>query len=166
MQKKRLSLHAHENRGLTCLRQSASGKRGKCGKFGKCGWQKKAENALIFLCFFGKKTQGKSPKKNTDFHLFRTPQISGKEGENGRKNKEFLERQKSKEIQKSKESKIRVLMIGLTMAGLRCGPIHGEWQCNALVNSEMGRVRFRRDSLAVVLPHLPVGKKILRFCLV
>ena len=54
------------------------------------------------------KTARKTTKKARIFYPCRTHKILGKEGQNAQKNKEFLEHQKSKEIQNSKEKKIRV----------------------------------------------------------
>ena len=54
------------------------------------------------------KFPGKPPKKARIFSLKRTPKIPGKEGKNAQKSKEIPCDEKSKEIQKSKERKIRV----------------------------------------------------------
>ena len=53
-------------------------------------------------------------KKTRIFYPYRTPKIPGKEGKNAQKNKEFLAGEKSKEFQKSKGRKDRVLM-GFTL---------------------------------------------------
>ena len=63
--------------------------------------------SLIFFSLLFRKKARKTTKKARIFHLFRNPEILGKEGKNTQKSKEFLEKQKSKEIQKSKEKKIR-----------------------------------------------------------
>ena len=63
--------------------------------------------ALIFFSLLFREKARKTTKKARIFHLLRTPKILGKGGKNTQKNKEFLEKQKSKEIQKSKEKKIR-----------------------------------------------------------
>ena len=62
---------------------------------------------LLSLAFFWK-TARKTTKKTRIFYRCRTPKILGKEGKNGQKSKEFLGKEKRKEIPKSKEKKIRV----------------------------------------------------------
>ena len=62
---------------------------------------------LLFLAFLEKAR--KTTQKSKDFSLLRTPKIPGKEGENAQKSKEIPRDEKSKEIQKSKERKIRVI---------------------------------------------------------
>ena len=61
---------------------------------------------LLFLVFFWKMAR-KTTKKARIFYPCRTLKILGKERKNAQKCKEFLEKEKSKEIQKSKEKKIR-----------------------------------------------------------
>ena len=63
---------------------------------------------LIFLSLLFWRKQGKPPKKARIFSLCRTPEIPGKEGKNAQKSKEIPCNERSKEIQKSKERKIRV----------------------------------------------------------
>ena len=62
---------------------------------------------LLFLAFFenGKENH----QKGKDFLCSPNPKILGKEGKNAPNRKEFLEKEKGKEIQKGKEKKIRVL---------------------------------------------------------
>ena len=57
---------------------------------------------------FWKKAR-KTTQKSKDFSLCRTPKIPGKEGKNAQKSKEIPCNEKSKEIQKSKERKIKNL---------------------------------------------------------
>ena len=47
------------------------------------------------------------PKKARIFNACRTPKILGKEGKKAQNRKEFLEKEKGKEIHKGKEKKIR-----------------------------------------------------------
>ena len=76
---------------------------------------------LLFLAFSGKR-QGKPPKKQ-GFSVSSEPLKSlQKEGKTLKKSKEFLEKQKSKEIQKSKERKIRV---NSGMARVRLADLNG-----------------------------------------
>ena len=58
---------------------------------------------LSFLFFFGKKAR-QTTKKPGILYPYRTPEIPGKEGRNGRKNKEFLAGEENKEFKK-KEGK-------------------------------------------------------------
>ena len=67
-------------------------------------------STLIFFSLFFREKARKTTKKARIFHLLRTPKILEKGGENTQKSEEFLEKQKSKEIQKSKEKKIRALL--------------------------------------------------------
>ena len=72
---------------------------------------KKKLTAIVALIFFSLllwKKARKNTQKARIFSLLRTPKIPGKEGKNDQKSKEFLAQEKSKEIQKSKEKKIRV----------------------------------------------------------
>ena len=64
--------------------------------------------SLIFLSLLFLEKARKTTQKSKDFYLCRTPKIPGKEGENAQKSKEIPCNEKSKEIQKSKERKIRV----------------------------------------------------------
>ena len=57
---------------------------------------------LLFLAFSGKGKENHRKKQGFSISS-ETPKIPGKEGENTQKSKEFLEKQKSKEIKKSKE---------------------------------------------------------------
>ena len=66
-----------------------------------------AFSTLIFFSLLFWRTARKTTKKARIFYPCRTPKILGKEGKNAQKNKEFLGKKKSKEIQKSKEKKIR-----------------------------------------------------------
>ena len=59
----------------------------------------------------------KTTKKARIFYPCRTPTILEKEGKNAQKNKQFLEHQKSKEIQKGKEKKIREQELSLGQTG-------------------------------------------------
>ena len=61
---------------------------------------------LPFLFFLEKREENQ--QKNKDFYPHRTPKIPGKIGKNAKKNKEFLAREKNKEIPKNKERKDRV----------------------------------------------------------
>ena len=63
---------------------------------------------LPFLAFFGQSKENHR-KKTRIFSLLRTPKIPEKEGKTLEKAREFLATKKSKEIQKSKERKIRDL---------------------------------------------------------
>ena len=69
---------------------------------------------LIFFSLLFREKARKTTKKARIFRLFRTPKILGKEGKNTQKNKEFLEKQKGKEIQNSKEKKISSIFQGLS----------------------------------------------------
>ena len=66
------------------------------------------DTSLIFFSFLFWEKARKTHQKARIFCLFRTPRILVKEGKNTQKRKESLEKQISKEIQKSKEKKIRV----------------------------------------------------------
>ena len=67
---------------------------------------RKIDPDLLFLAFL--KTPRKiAPKKQRLENSCRTPKFPGKEGENGPKSKEFLEKQKSKEVPKDNAKKIR-----------------------------------------------------------
>ena len=68
----------------------------------------------------------KTTKKARIFYPCRTPKILGKERKNAQKCKEFLEKEKSKEIQKSKEKKIRVLLENQAFGGRRKPQIFAE----------------------------------------
>ena len=61
--------------------------------------------SLLFL------EKGNHQKKTRIFYSCRTPEILGKEEKNGQKGKEFLAKEKSKEIRKGKEKKIRANTI-------------------------------------------------------
>ena len=75
-------------------------------RYGKTSDQKGDQNPdLPFLAFLEKAR--KTTRKSKDFSLCRTPKIPGKEGKNAQKSKEIPCNEKSKEIQKSKERKIR-----------------------------------------------------------
>ena len=66
--------------------------------------------SLIFLAFL-EKSKENHPKKQGFFFLCWTPKIRGKEGKNAQKSKEIPCKEKSKEIQKSKERKIWVWTV-------------------------------------------------------
>ena len=69
-------------------------------------WSFRVAVTLSFLVFW--KVARKTTKKARIFYPCRTPEISGKEGKNAQKNKEFLAGGKNKEFQKNKERKDRV----------------------------------------------------------
>ena len=90
--------------GLRAVRVTLSGS--VVQLFSCAFWASKTPD-LLFLAFL---ENGKEKhQKNKDFCPRRTPKILGKKGKNAQKNKEFLGKEKSKEIQKSKEKKIRDL---------------------------------------------------------
>ena len=70
---------------------------------------------LPFLAFLGK-----TQKSKDFFSLLRTPKVPGKEGKNAQKSKDILCNKKSKEIQKSKERKIRAMSIAIANRKNRC----------------------------------------------
>ena len=70
----------------------------------------------------------KTTKKARIFHRCRTPKILGKEGKNAQKSKEFLGKEKSKEIQKIKEKKIRVRMVFFVSVQFNREDGSGSWK--------------------------------------
>ena len=66
---------------------------------------------LLFLVFFSRTKGKENLQKNKHFSSLPNPKISGKEGKNTQKNKEFLAKETCKESQKSKEKQIRAFAL-------------------------------------------------------
>ena len=91
-------------------RESGKGQIGKIpgpspSKSGKSRKNRESPKTLSFLSLFFWKNARKTTKKTRIFYPHRTPKIPGKEGENAQKNKEFLAREKNKEIPKTRKGR-------------------------------------------------------------
>ena len=70
---------------------------------------------LPFLVFW--KIAQKTTKKTRIFYPYRTPKIPGKEGENARKNKEFLAAEKTRNSKKKQGKEGQGKVLGIPRQG-------------------------------------------------
>ena len=107
---KSLLFHAHSWLGVSRLLQAVHGAGASCPEASLSRTLKSAFFSFPDLLFLAFLENGKeNPPKKQGFFIVAGPLKSlGKNGKTRKKNKEFLGKEKSKEIQKSKEKKIRV----------------------------------------------------------